>query len=260
MTKLQVGAQMYSVRDYCQTVEKMREGFKAIKEIGYNTCQMSGYNREIPVEKVRELLDEAGLTCACTHGGYYVMEENLDEVIREHQVLGCQYPGIGGLPSEFHTEEGYIEFAKRASKVADKLADHGMHFIYHNHAFELYRFPGCGKSGLELLFENSSPNLQFELDMFWVQRGGASPLDWIEKVRGRMDIAHFKEMNGTPDNGCEMAPIGAGNMNWTAIMKACDDIGVKYAMVEQDNAPDSGDSLGCMAFSYNTLKKLGARF
>ena len=42
-------------------------------------------------------------------------------------------------------------------------------------------------------------------------------------------------------------------------MAACDSIGVKYAMIEQDNAVDT-DSIGCMEFSYKTLSKLGGRF
>ena len=41
--------------------------------------------------------------------------------------------------------------------------------------------------------------------------------------------------------------------------KSCDAIGVKYAMIEQDNAVE-GSSIDCMRFSYNTLKGLGGRF
>ena len=259
MTNLQIGAQLYSVRDHCQNAEDMLKCLKELKAIGYNTCQLSGQSSELSAEQLRDMLDEAGLTCACTHIGFQQMEEDIDKVIRDHKILGCEYPGIGGLPGEFRTAEGYVEFAKRASKVADKLLDNGMHFLYHNHAFEFYRFPETGKTGLELLFENSSESVQFELDTFWVQMGGGSVLEWIEKVRGRMDVVHFKEMNGTVDSRNVIAPIGAGNMNWTAIMEACDSIGVKYAMVEQDNAVDT-DSIACMEFSYKTLSRLGGRF
>ena len=259
MTNLQIGAQLYSVRDHCQNAEDMLKCLKELKAIGYNTCQLSGQSSELSAEQLRDLLDEAGLTCACTHIGFQQMEEDIDKVIRDHKILGCEYPGIGGLPGEFRTAEGYVEFAKRASKVADKLLDNGMHFLYHNHAFEFYRFPEIGKTGLELLFENSSESVQFELDTFWVQMGGGSVLEWIEKVRGRMDVVHFKEMNGTVDSRNVIAPIGAGNLNWTAIMKACDDIGVKYAMIEQDNAPSLG-ALDCMYYSMKTLKALGGRF
>ena len=107
--------------------------------------------------------------------------------------------------------------------------------------------------------ENCSPAVQFELDLYWVQMGGGSPLEWIEKVRGRMEVVHFKEMNGSRESRGVIAPIGKGNMNWSALMAACDDIGVKYAMIEQDNAVEQG-SLDCMFYSLNTLKRLGGRF
>ena len=259
MTKLQIGAQMYTVRDHCTNAEDMLACMKQLKAIGYNTCQLSGHNKEIPAEQIRDMLEEAGLTCACTHIEFNEMEENIDKVIATHKLWKCEYPGIGGLPVEFRTPEGYIEFAKRASKVAEKLQDNGMHFIYHNHAFEFHRFAECGKTGLEMLLENCSDAVQFELDMFWVQMGGGSPVDWIEKVRGRMEVAHFKEMNGTVESRNVMAPIGDGNLNWTAIMKACDDIGVKFAMIEQDNAPETG-SIECLEKSYKYLTSIGGRF
>jgi len=260
MTNFQIGAQMYSVRNHCQNADEMLLTMKALKAMGYNTCQLSGHNRAIPVEQLREMLDESGLTCACTHISFQEMEEDIDKVIRDHKTLGCAYPGIGGLPGEYRSSpEGFVEFARRASRVAEKFEDSGLHFIYHNHAFEFTRFEKAGKNGLELIFDNSSPAVQFELDVFWVQMGGANPLEWIEKVRGRMDVVHFKEMNGSAENRGVIAPIGKGNMNWTAIMKACDDIGVKYALIEQDNAVEQG-SLDCMLYSLNTLKKLGGTF
>ena len=259
MTKLQIGAQMYSLRDHCQNPEEMLAAMKVLKAMGYNICQLSGHSRDISAEQLRDMLEESGLSCACTHIGFGEMEEDIDKVIREHKLLGCEYPGIGGLPVEFRNPEGYIEFAKRASKVAEKLLDNGLHFIYHNHAFEFERFEKVGKTGLELLMENCSPAVQFELDLYWVQMGGGSPLEWIEKVRGRMEVVHFKEMNGSRESRGVIAPIGKGNMNWSALMAACDDIGVKYAMIEQDNAVEQG-SLDCMFYSLNTLKRLGGRF
>lgn len=259
MTKLQIGAQMYSLRDHCQNAEEMLAALKVLKAMGYNICQLSGHNREIPAEQIRDMLDESGMSCVCTHIGFQEMEEDIDRVIREHKLWNCEYPGIGGLPVEFRTPEGYVEFARRASKVAEKLQDNGLHFIYHNHAFEFERFEKVGKTGLELLMEHCSPAVQFELDLYWVQMGGGNPLDWIEKVRGRMDVVHFKEMNGSRESRGVIAPIGKGNMNWPAIMAACDDIGVKYALIEQDNAVEQG-SLDCMFYSLNTLKRLGGRF
>ena len=116
-----------------------------------------------------------------------------------------------------------------------------------------------GKTGLDIIFENTPQEFQFELDLFWLQMGGVYPPEWIAKVNGRMDIVHFKEMNGSMKNVGVIAPIGKGNMNWSVMMKACDEIGVKYALIEQDNAPEQG-ALDCMLYSLQTLTALGGRF
>lgn len=260
MSKLQVGAQLYSIRDRCSNYEDMLSALKAIKAMGYNTCQVSGQSRDITFEQIRDILDEAELQCVCTHISYDDMVADLDQVIRNHKAIGCAYPGIGGLPERFRKgPDGYIAFAKEAGAIAEKLRDNGLTFIYHNHHFEFQRFDCCRKTGIELLLENAPDALQFELDVFWVQAAGASPLEWIEKVKGRMDIVHFKDMGYVSGSMFPMTPIGEGNINFAKIIEACDAIGVKHALVEQDNAVDT-DSLKCMQVSHNNLKALGARF
>ena len=260
MTNIQIGAQMYSLRDHCQEPGDMLATMKALKAMGYNIVQLSGYNTAIPAQQLKDMLDESGLKCVCTHTSFDLMLKDIDKVIRDHKTIGCDYPGIGGLPGVYHdSPEGYKAFAAIANDIARKFYDNGMHFIYHNHAFEFYRFPG-GPTGIEVLYDSFCPEMQFELDVYWVQMGGASPIDWIEKVKGRMDIIHFKEMNGNPQNqGGLMTPIGQGNLNWPAIMDACDRTGVTYALIEQDNAVET-DSLECMRQSIQALQAMGGRF
>ncbi|NLG25305.1 MAG: sugar phosphate isomerase/epimerase [Clostridiales bacterium] len=259
MTNFVIGAQMYSVRDRCQNAGDMLAALGAIKAMGYNTCQLSGYNQDIAPEQVAGMLRASGVTCCATHVPFERMEDDFDRLVRQHKMWGCAYPGIGGLPAAYRgSEEGYREFARRANAISKKLLDHGMKFLYHNHAFEFYRFPGSRVSGMEILLNEAGEGFTFELDLFWVQAGGADPIDWIEKVAGRMDVVHLKEMNGS-EKPPLMAPMGEGNMNWPRILAALDSIGVQYGLVEQDNAVE-GDSLDCMARSRAYLAGIGGRF
>ncbi len=255
MTKFTVGAQMYSVRTLLQTEEDMKAAFAQLKAMGYNEVQMSGYNFQIPPERIAALLEKAGLHCGATHVSFDWMEEDVDRCIAYHKALKCEYAGTGSMPRHFveRGEEGFVDFAKRASKVAEKLQDAGQHFLYHNHAFELAHY-SKGR-GLEILFNETSPAFQFEIDVFWIQAGGMNPIDWIHKVAGRMDVVHFKDMKPT----CTITEIGNGNLDWPKIMAACDEIGVKYAFIEQDNAVES-DPLNCMKISHDYLAPLGAKF
>ncbi len=259
MTNFTVGAQMFSVRNFTQDIEGLRDTLKKIKEIGYNTCQISGIGAKIRPEEVREALDEASISCDATHMGFERFENELDEIIRIHKLWKCAYPGVGGLPQEYRSSaEGFVAFAKKAEKIAEKLADHGMHFLYHNHAFELQKFDGV--TALEILMDNAPKYLMFEIDTYWIQAGGADPVEWIYKVKGRMDVVHFKDMSGVNAYPMTtMVPVGEGNLNWPKILRAADDIGVKFAFVEQDNAVET-DSIACMKTSRDNLVRYGARF
>lgn len=263
MTKFITGAQMYSVRTLTQSEDSLFDALKAIKAMGYNAVQLSGQSRDIPQERIRDMLQELELDCGATHLSFQEMEEDLEAVIARHKLWNCAYPGIGAMPAQYAaSREGIREFVRRVNPIAEKLLDNGLHFIYHNHAFEFARLEGV--RAMDLLLEGFSPAVQFEIDVYWVQAGGGDPVEWIRKVAGRMDVVHFKEMVGQLPSKedptmTRMAPVGEGNLNWPAIMKASEDIGVKYAFVEQDNAVDT-DPLACMKTSHDNLVKLGASF
>lgn len=262
MYKVLTGAQLYSVRTLTQNAESMDAALKAIKEMGYNSVQLSGHNNEIDPHAIKDMLDKYELIAPSTHISFQELEENFDAAVARHKLWGVPYPGIGGMPGEFReSAESLKEFARRANIIGKKLKDEGMTFVYHNHAFEFARY-GV-KNGMDILFDELT-DVQFELDVYWVQSGGADPIDWIKKVAGRMDVVHFKEMVGCVPTKeypsmTKMAPVGEGNFNWQKIMQACDEIGVKYAFIEQDNAVET-DPLCCMKTSIDNLTRLGGRF
>ena len=121
------------------------------------------------------------------------------------------------MPAEFRaSEDGFRRFAEIASGIGEKLAAAGLSFSYHNHSFEFVKFGG--RSGLDLLFAESDERyLQAELDTYWIQHGGADPVEWIERVTARMPVVHLKDMVMMPDEvggrpQQTMAEIGEGNM------------------------------------------------
>ncbi len=69
-----------------------------------------------------------------------------------------------------------------------------------------------------------------------------------------MQNVHFKDMKEEPRS--EIVPCGAGIIDFKPVIKICDDLMIPNALVEQDNAPKSGNSYGQMKISYNNLIKL----
>ena len=63
---MQIGAQLFTVRDFCKTTEDFAQTLKKIADIGYPTVQVSGTCAFDPAWLKQEL-DKNGLACVLTH-------------------------------------------------------------------------------------------------------------------------------------------------------------------------------------------------
>jgi sugar phosphate isomerase/epimerase len=252
-----IAAQLYTLRDFTQTPADIATTMKKVREIGYEAVQLSALGPIDPKE-LKAICDGEGLTVCATHISYEKMRDETQAVIDEHRLLGCEYPAIGGMPGEYRSAEGFHRFAKDASEVARKLRAGGMTFGYHNHSFELEKFPshvGAPRCGLDILRTESDPEVfTLEIDTYWIQHGGGSPVAWIEKCRGRIPLVHFKDM-GIVDGQQVMAEIGEGNLDWPAIIETCKQSGTKWYIVEQDVC--RRDPFESLKISLENLKAMG---
>jgi sugar phosphate isomerase/epimerase len=249
-----IALQLYTVRDKMNTPEEAIATIGKVAEIGYRTVEPAGYDL-LGAEKMREVCDANGLGICSTHAGFPSNPDELKKLIEDHQTMGCNRPGIGGMPGEYRgSAESFAKFAKLASEVGAGLAEAGMSLNYHNHSFELARFGD--KTGLDILIENSCSHcVMFELDLYWVQHGGGSPVAWIKKLGCRAPVVHFKDMGITPEMQQFYAEVGEGNLDWCSILAACEETGVQFAVVEQDTC--QRDSLEAVAISYRNMKAMG---
>jgi len=101
-----------------------------------------------------------------------------------------------------------------------------------------------------------SDGLEFVVDTYWVQVGGADSAEWIRRYKGQVYAIHLKDLAVSGESKQIMAPIGEGNMNWDSIFKACADSGTKYMLVEQDNC-NGENPFDCLKRSYDYLKSKG---
>lgn len=253
---MKLGAQLYSVRDMCQNPTDYREAFRKIKEIGYEVVQISG-GCAIEAEKLRAYSDEFDLPITSTHRGFAEFVNSTDDLIKYHKILGCKTIGIGGMPVEYRGSlEATREFIKVMKTPIAKIRDAGFHFSYHNHAFEFDDISGTNAFNVLI---DEAPEMDFILDVGWSTFAGADTLSYIKRigVGKRMIDVHFKDFTckqGETENaGSAICHCGGGIVDFLPIYKLCVEIGVENAQVEQDNAPDLGDSFGEMKKSYDYL-------
>jgi sugar phosphate isomerase/epimerase len=262
MSDFTIGVQLYTLREHTQTAEDLARTLQRVAEIGYKSVQVSGIAKGIAYQDIGKMLSDAGLTCGATHMGWDRFVDDLDGVIADHKAVNCPHAAIGGMPVEFVSVEGIKTFAEQFAPVAEKLAQAGLDFSYHNHNFEFRKAPD-GRSLLEVLFEEiPGEQLKAEIDTYWITAGGGEPTDWLKKLAGRIPVVHFKDMviiatgEGHWDQETRMAPVGEGNLNWPGIIDACRAGGVELAYVEQDDCYGR-DPFECLESSYKFLTSMG---
>ena len=248
---MKLGAQFYSIRDRVQTPEGIREAFAKMKACGYSVAQMSGIGA-IEAERLKSYVEEFDMPIVCTHINPDLLIEDTDKYIKEHITYGCPVIGIGSMPTRYRgTLEGVRTFIKDFTDVEKKISAAGLKFAYHNHAFEFENIDGV--MTYDLLIEEF-PTLNFILDTYWVKYGGQCYLDYIKRIGAeRMSNIHFKDMQNEPQGA--ICPCGVGVIDFAPVVDLCNSLGIANALVEQDNAPESGDSFGQMKISCDNLKK-----
>jgi sugar phosphate isomerase/epimerase len=250
---MKIAAQLYTVHDFLSTKQDIKETFKKVKQMGYDTIQVSGvgYVDDEKAEYISEFQKEYGLDICVTHMSYDQLNNELSSLIKYHKMWNCKYIGIGSMPNEFRNKDGYSKFIEWANKIGEEVAKEGLKFVYHNHRFEFEKYDG--KTGMETLVEGFSDNVQVLLDTFWIQAGGCDPVAWINKLSGKLDIVHFKDY-GVKNDGQYFAEVGSGNLDWCRIIEACKNAGVKYAAVERDSGEI--DAFESLAISRKYLKDI----
>ena len=93
-----------------------------------------------------------------------------------------------------------------------------------------------------------APYINFTLDTYWVQYAGASVVDTIKKLKGRVECVHLKDYQVfVQEDGWTVkpyyCPVGDGNIDFKEVIKAARKAGTKYFIVEQDNAALLPDTL-----------------
>ena len=246
-----IGAQFYTIRDFCKDLDGLAESLKKVADIGYTTVQISGTCAYDP-HWLKEQLDLNGLKCVITHTPPDALTGDTEGVAKNHDVFGCDCVGLGYYVFDAGSEaENYKKFLETYRPVAETLAQNGKYFIYHNHATEFRKIDR--KVIIEHMAEDiPADKMGFTLDTYWVQCGGGDPAYWVEKLSGRVPCIHLKDFAV----GEKMAVVGEGNINFDRVFEKAESAGVKYMLVEQDDCYGE-DPFECLKRSYNNLKSLG---
>jgi sugar phosphate isomerase/epimerase len=247
--KIPVGVQLYSVRD--DAGKDLDAVLAAISRAGYEGIEYAGYYGH-SAEELRKLQDKYGLKCCGTHTGLdTLMGDELQKTIDFNKTLGNKYLIVPWLPDERRASRAaWIATAKLFNEIAAKAKAQGMRVGYHAHAGDFQKVDG--EAGWDVFFASAQSDVIMQIDTGNARGGGADPLEYIRKYRGRSATVHLKEYA----RGNGKALIGEGEIPWNDVFAACEKGGgVEWYIVEQEDG--EMPMLECVAKDRENLKKMG---
>ena len=151
-----------------------------------------------------------------------------------------------------------------AGRITQK---HGIKVIVHNHTVEFAPLADSPLRPYDVLLAETDPSLvAMELDIGWATVAGVKALDLFKQAPGRYEVWHVKDIAGLAalegksqserQRAAQIVPLGQGEIDYKPIFAQAKLAGMKYFYVEQDSAPQSGDSLAAAATSYRALATL----
>lgn len=241
-----IGVQLYTVRSL---MEKDFAGtLKAVADAGYQEVEFAGYF-DHPPEEVKALLERVGLEAPASHVSLEALSGDLAGTIEAARTVGHRYLVCPWLaPEDRLSIERYKELAAVWNRVGQACRDAGLRFGYHNHDFEFEAIGG--RMPFDVFLEETDPELvDFEIDLFWIAKGGQDPLRYFERYPGRFALCHVKDMAADG----EMVEVGRGEIDFAAIFAHAEQAGLKHFFVEHD---EPADPLASIATSYRHLEAL----
>lgn len=243
-----VGLQLYTVRSL---MARDFEGTLAqVAGIGYREVEFAGYFGHTPAQ-VRAALARYGLTSPSTHIALPADDEAWKRTLGEANAIGHEWVTIAWLDAPLRrTPADWVRIADRFNHLGALARRAGLRFAYHNHDFEFER-AGRGFRFDTLLMRTDPALVDFEMDVYWVTKGGADPIWYLRHHAGRFPMLHLKDATAAPER--RMVDVGAGSIDWAALLTLAREQGATHMFVEHD---EPADPLASIRASYSYLSRL----
>jgi len=273
MKQFKIGVQLYSVRG--DMANDFEGTLRKIAEMGYEYVEFAGYFGKTS-EEIKSILDQYGLKCVSVHQGLDFFKTDPEKAVAFLKGFGVKYVVIPWYDKSKLKDDAWEETKALFNRASALLSENGMQLLYHNHDFEFEKLPDGRYIHTRIMSEVTG--IDPELDTCWVHYAGIDPVKKIMEFKGRAEIVHLKDfycktLGGGPvyaligtdgkelsgsreERGFEFRPLGMGLQNMPEILKACEDAGSEYLIVEQDQSVGR-TPMEAIAISRAYLKSLG---
>ncbi len=233
-----ISIQLYSLR----ALPSLEDILDTVQSAGYRHVELIGSHLE-NAAAVKDALDARGLSVSSAHVGIAALRERFDTLMDACATLGFTQLFMPSVPpAERQSPEPYwTSLGGELGQMARRASDKGIELGYHNHNWEL-RVQADGRTALDCLFAGAGESpLTWQVDVAWLVRGGADPLEWLARHEGRIVSVHAKDLapagTNTDEDGWE--DVGRGVLDWrNSLAPASVAHGARWLVAEHDKPSD----------------------
>jgi sugar phosphate isomerase/epimerase len=242
-----IGIQLYTLRN--EIAKDPAGTLKQVAAAGYKQVEPYGFPK---ADAMIAAAKDAGLEINSSHFEWDSVVNPKDaamsdfaKILDQAHKIGLSHLVIPYLQEPNRKSlDDYKKVAENANKAAAMAKTAGVQLAYHNHNFEFEPKDG-GKCGYDVFIQEFSPEMKFEIDVFWVKAAGIDPSALIKKLHGRVSQLHLKDLKqgielptyGTVPNDA-FQELGDGIIPMGPVLVAAKAAGVVHCHVEQDQSPD----------------------
>ena len=241
-----IGVQLYTLRSL---LAKDFEGtLAALARIGYREVEFAGLYDHAPAD-IRVILEREGLTAPAGHYPLEALRDDPNGTLDTAAELGHRYVVVAWLAeADRNSADALRRTAETFNRIGGAAAARDLRFAYHNHDFEFR--PVGNELPFDVLLAETDPGLVwYEMDLFWITKGGKDPLDYFARYPARFPLVHVKDMAA----GGKMVDVGAGAIDWPRIFARREQAGIEHYFVEHD---EPGDPIASVTASYRYMRDL----
>lgn len=207
--KKDIGLQLYSLRD-AMKVDALGT-LKQVADIGFKTLEAANYAEGkiygmAPAE-FKKVVKDLGMKMTSAHigGPNYTKEtatEALDwwkKAIDDHAKAGVRFLVKPSMPA-IKTLADLKMWCDFYNQIGELSMDSKISFGYHNHAREFEKIEN--EVMYDFMLNNTDPKkVFFEMDVYWVMKGGSKAVDYMNKYPKRFPVLHIKDEKEIGESG-----------------------------------------------------------
>jgi sugar phosphate isomerase/epimerase len=235
-----LGLELYSVRN--ELKKDLAGTLKMVREWGFEQVELAGLPPMKAADTARAL-QSADLHAVSMFVDYERLRDDFPGVVGDARTLGLEYLICGWIPHEKTlTREDVDRAIASFNQWGAAARREKLRLGYHIHGYEFV--PGPDGTLLHTLFNGTDPaHVDYEMDVFWVVRGGGDPVALLDRFGSRIRLVHLKDISKGTETGVTtgQAPdeasvtLGTGTIDWQKVMKAAVKAGVKWYFVEDEH-------------------------